>query len=80
MIKTNKMSKVYGCVLAINEGSLELDKGVIYGFIGPNGGGKTSTIKELFDSIFLDSARGKIIQVASIDDRLKDRKVCTCMR
>jgi ABC-type multidrug transport system ATPase subunit len=47
MIETFNLTKMYGKQLAVNRISLKINEGEIYGFLGPNGSGKTSTIKML---------------------------------
>ena len=47
MIKTEELTKVYGDLRAINNLTLELDEGDLFGFIGPNGSGKTTTMRIL---------------------------------
>lgn len=45
MIETRKLTKSYGKLIAANEISLKLDEGDVFGFIGPNGSGKTTTMR-----------------------------------
>ena len=47
MIKTQDLTKVYGELRAIDNLTLELTRGDVYGFIGPNGSGKTTTMRIL---------------------------------
>jgi len=47
MIKTEDLTKVYGDLKAIDSLTLELDDGDLFGFIGPNGSGKTTTMRIL---------------------------------
>ena len=47
MIKTQDLTKVYGDLHAINNLSLELVEGDLFGYIGPNGSGKTTTMRIL---------------------------------
>ena len=47
MIETNKLTKRYGDLIAANEITLKLDEGDVFGFIGPNGSGKTTTMRML---------------------------------
>lgn len=45
MIKTVNLTKKYGDLIAVNHLNLELDQGDVFGFIGPNGSGKTTTMR-----------------------------------
>lgn len=45
MIRTENLTKDYGRERGVFNLSLEIPKGAIFGFIGPNGSGKTTTIK-----------------------------------
>jgi ABC-2 type transport system ATP-binding protein len=47
VIKIQDLTKVYGELRAINQLSLELNEGDLFGFIGPNGSGKTTTMRIL---------------------------------
>lgn len=47
MIKTEELTKQYGKLYALKDLSLELNEGDLFGFIGPNGSGKTTTMKML---------------------------------
>ncbi|RPI80675.1 MAG: ABC transporter ATP-binding protein, partial [Planctomycetaceae bacterium] len=47
MIETHKLTKRYGNLIAANQVDLKLDQGDVFGFIGPNGSGKTTTMRML---------------------------------
>jgi ABC-2 type transport system ATP-binding protein len=47
LIEANGLSKEYGNVRALNDVSLKVNRGEIFGFFGPNGAGKTTCIKVL---------------------------------
>ncbi len=47
MIKTVNLTKQYGKLFALKQLTLELNEGDLFGFIGPNGSGKTTTMKML---------------------------------
>lgn len=47
MIEANGLCKDYGNVRALNDVSLKVKRGEIFGFFGPNGAGKTTCIKVL---------------------------------
>jgi ABC-2 type transport system ATP-binding protein len=46
-IVTEKFTKTYGEVKAVNELNLTVYQGEIFGFLGPNGAGKTTTIRTM---------------------------------
>ena len=45
MITTRKLTKQYGDLIAVNNIDLDLSEGDVFGFIGPNGSGKTTTMR-----------------------------------
>ena len=47
MIETVGLTKSYGDHYAVRDLSLQLEKGDVFGFIGPNGSGKTTTMRML---------------------------------
>lgn len=44
VLSINNLSKSYGKVKAVNDLSLTIEKGNVYGLLGPNGSGKTTTL------------------------------------
>jgi len=46
-IKTLGLTRRFGSHVAVNDVALEVPRGAIYGFLGPNGSGKTTTIRML---------------------------------
>ena len=47
MIKIQDLTKLYGDVHALENLTLELEEGDLFGYIGPNGSGKTTTMRIL---------------------------------
>lgn len=47
MIETRQLTKRYGDLIAVNHIDLQLKEGDVFGFIGPNGSGKTTTMRML---------------------------------
>ena len=60
-ISVSNLSKRYGDVLAVNNASFEVPLGTICGFVGPNGSGKTTTIRMLLGLIKPSEGSGSII-------------------
>ncbi|MEM9159245.1 MAG: ATP-binding cassette domain-containing protein [Verrucomicrobiota bacterium] len=53
-VRLEGVTKTYGRHVAVNNLSLEVPKGSIYGFIGPNGSGKTTTIRMILHILLAD--------------------------
>src|SRR6478609_5905593 len=47
VIKSDKLTKTFGDFVAVNEMTLEVYPGEIFGFLGANGAGKTTAIRML---------------------------------
>jgi ABC-2 type transport system ATP-binding protein len=47
IIEINHLTKDYGAVRAVDDLSFEVEAGTIAGFLGPNGSGKTTTLRSL---------------------------------
>lgn len=54
-IEIRDVTKQFGTVVAVNRLSLAVPEGSIYGFIGPNGSGKTTTIRMIMDILRPDT-------------------------
>jgi ABC-2 type transport system ATP-binding protein len=62
------LSKRYGDRLAVDSLHLELPAGSVTGFVGPNGAGRTTTIRMLLGLVALDD-RGGTLLGHDLDDR-----------
>ncbi len=49
ILQTNKLTKHFGKIKAVNELDLTINKGDIFGLLGPNGSGKTTTLGMILD-------------------------------
>jgi ABC-2 type transport system ATP-binding protein len=63
-IHTKALTKAYGKVRALCGVNLDVRRGEIFGFLGPNGSGKTTTIRCLLDLIRPD---GGMLRVLGLD-------------
>ena len=59
IIELSGVTKTFGSVVAVDNLSLDVPKGSIYGFIGPNGSGKTTTIRMIMKIMYPD--RGSLL-------------------
>lgn len=59
MIETRKLTKRYGDLIAVNEINLTLAEGDVFGFIGPNGSGKTTTMRMIATLLARGRRRGR---------------------
>ena len=55
MLKIENLTKTYGHKKAVDDLSLHIESGSIYGFIGPTGAGKTTTLKAIVGIMNFDS-------------------------
>jgi len=57
ILSTSSLSKHYGRIHAVDNLSLEVEEGNVYGLLGPNGSGKTTTLGMILGIILPDSGR-----------------------
>ena len=55
MIRTHALTKRFGAVLAVDGVDLDVAEGDVYGFLGPNGSGKTTTVRMLLGLVLATS-------------------------
>ncbi len=60
VIEIEGVTKTFGEVTAVNDLSLDVPRGSIYGFIGPNGSGKTTTLRMIMNIFYPDSGAIRI--------------------
>ncbi|WP_310962575.1 ABC transporter ATP-binding protein [Nocardioides terrisoli] len=69
-VTTRNLSKRFGQQLAVNGIDLDVPTGAVYGFLGPNGSGKTTTIRMLLGLI--TPTAGELSLLGADRDRLAD--------
>jgi ABC-2 type transport system ATP-binding protein len=61
VLQTRDLTKYYGQHLALDHLNLTIPKGVVYGFLGRNGSGKTTAIKLLLGFLSPTSGSGEVL-------------------
>ena len=60
-IELERVTKRFGNCLAVDQLDLVVPEGSIYGFIGPNGSGKTTTLRMILRILYPDSGRVTVL-------------------
>ncbi|HEX3060162.1 MAG TPA: ABC transporter ATP-binding protein, partial [Usitatibacter sp.] len=60
-IKVEGLTKRFGDKAVVDHFSMEVPKGTIYGFLGPNGSGKTTTIRMICGLLTPDEGKGVVL-------------------
>jgi ABC-2 type transport system ATP-binding protein len=71
-IQTHELTRDFGAVRAVDNLTLEVPTGIIFGYLGPNGSGKTTTIRLLLG--LLEPTSGKA-EVLGFDTRTQDQAI-----
>jgi ABC-type multidrug transport system ATPase subunit len=61
VIRTEGLTKRFGAVEAVRELDLEVHEGDLFGFLGPNGSGKTTTVRMLLGLVFPTAGRVELL-------------------
>jgi ABC-2 type transport system ATP-binding protein len=77
LIETEKLTRKFGSLVAVDSLTLRVDDGEVFGFLGPNGAGKTTTIRMLCCLITKTSGEARIggYDTASEPDSMKIRNM-----
>src|SRR5271165_2129082 len=54
-VQVSQVTRTFGAVTAVDDLSLTVPEGSVYGFIGPNGSGKTTTMRMIVNIFYPDS-------------------------
>ena len=75
MIELKNLNKNYGETQAVNQLNLEIPTGSIYGFLGPNGSGKTTAIRMLCGLLTPSDGEASVLglSVATQSEELRSR-------
>jgi ABC-2 type transport system ATP-binding protein len=60
-IQTNQLSRSFGTLKAVDRLTLSVPRGTVFGFLGPNGSGKTTTIRLLLGLLDPDQGQAQVL-------------------
>jgi ABC-2 type transport system ATP-binding protein len=61
VIRTEGLTKRYGGLVAVDGLDLDVHQGDLFGFLGPNGSGKTTTVRMLLGLVFATAGRIEVL-------------------
>lgn len=73
VIKTVSLTKRYGSFTALHPLDLEIKEGEVFGLLGPNGSGKTTTIKMLLGLVVPSGGQIEVLGGSPLDERVRSR-------
>lgn len=69
IIRVTGLSKLYGALKAVDDLSFTVEKGSIYGFLGQNGAGKSTTIRMLLTLVAPTSGKIELFGMDLVRER-----------
>ena len=75
MIETRQLTKCYGDLVAVDHIDLKLEEGDVFGFIGPNGSGKTTTMRMIATLLTPDYGEAYVCGMSIYSDPRKIRRM-----
>jgi ABC-2 type transport system ATP-binding protein len=75
-VQTDALTRQFGAITAVDSMTLEVPAGIIFGFLGPNGSGKTTTIRLLLGLTRPSSGSARIFGFDSVTDGENVRAHC----
>lgn len=75
-IRTKNLTRDFGTVRAVDQVDIEVKKGSVFGFLGPNGSGKTTTIRLLLGLLEPTQGSSTVLGWDSLKEGQKVRENC----
>jgi ABC-2 type transport system ATP-binding protein len=69
VIVTQELSKRFGAIRAVDRLSLSVPRGTVFGFLGPNRAGKTTTIRLLLGLVYPTAGRAQVLGRDIVSER-----------
>jgi ABC-2 type transport system ATP-binding protein len=66
-VQLQNVTKTFGQYVAVDDLSLDVPRGTVYGFIGPNGSGKTTTLRMVMRILHPDRGDIRVLGESSLD-------------
>ena len=73
IIKISNLSKRFNETVALDNCSFTIEKGEVFGYLGPSGAGKTTTIKLLSGQLHSDHGEIEVLGKSPFDDTIKGK-------
>ena len=67
-VRVDSISKRFGSTVALDKVSFEVEQGELFGFIGPDGGGKTTLFRILVSLLVPDAGRATVLGLDAVKD------------
>ena len=74
LVRAQKMTKTFGDTVAVNQVSLQVRAGEIYGLVGPDGAGKTTTMRLLCGALSPDTGEITVGEYSMVENPDKARE------
>ncbi len=71
IVRTENLTRRFGEITAVKDLSIEINRGQVYGFLGPNGSGKTTTISMMLGLIHPTAGKVSLFGQSLSPDMLK---------
>jgi ABC-2 type transport system ATP-binding protein len=75
-IQTNLLTRSFGTLKAVDRLTLSVPRGTVFGFLGPNGSGKTTTIRLLLGLLDADEGRAEVLGYDTVEQADEVRARC----
>jgi ABC-2 type transport system ATP-binding protein len=75
-IQTSQLTRSFGTLKAVDRLTLSVPRGTVFGFLGPNGSGKTTTIRLLLGLLDADEGRAEVLGYDTVEQADEVRARC----